>query len=138
MTTEDAIEDFIERLVALNHERAAEEAKGQVRWLRPEVQAPKAAVPAKKAEQIEAELVTPVAKAKKPRLPSALPDQVAAVRALLPEAEVPVEASDLASRFSQGKKAEKKVEEVLRTLTMLGQPSAARRAISQSDRCQCR
>jgi hypothetical protein len=31
--------DLLARLVALNRERAAEEAKGQVRWLRPEYQA---------------------------------------------------------------------------------------------------
>ena len=31
--------EILERLVALNHERAAEEAQGQVRWLRPEYQA---------------------------------------------------------------------------------------------------
>src|SRR5205814_10315979 len=34
--TDDAI---LERLVALNHERAEEEKRGIVRWLRPEVQA---------------------------------------------------------------------------------------------------
>ncbi len=31
--------DILTRLVALNHDRAAEEAQGQVRWLRPEYQA---------------------------------------------------------------------------------------------------
>jgi hypothetical protein len=31
-------DDILTRLVALNAERAAEEAKGQVRWLRPEYQ----------------------------------------------------------------------------------------------------
>jgi hypothetical protein len=34
-------EAILERLVALNAERAAEEAQGQVRWLRPEFQVPK-------------------------------------------------------------------------------------------------
>ena len=33
-------EEILERLVALNAERAAEEAQGLVRWLRPEYQAP--------------------------------------------------------------------------------------------------
>ena len=33
-------EEILERLVALNVERAAEEAQGLVRWLRPEYQAP--------------------------------------------------------------------------------------------------
>ena len=37
--------EILERLVALNRERAAEEARGLVRWLRPEYQAPGAAQP---------------------------------------------------------------------------------------------
>jgi Mg/Co/Ni transporter MgtE len=31
--------DILERLVALNHDRAVEEAQGRIRWLRPEYQA---------------------------------------------------------------------------------------------------
>ena len=38
-----ADEEILARLVALNAERAAEEARGLVRWLRPEYQAPQAA-----------------------------------------------------------------------------------------------
>ncbi len=114
-------EAILERLVALNHERAAEERAGKVRWLRPEFQAPKAAKPAKKAEQIEAELVVVAGRAKKPRLPAALPEQVAAVRAALAGAEAAVTAGELSRRFSQGRRAENKVEEVLRTLALLGQ-----------------
>jgi hypothetical protein len=33
--------EIVARLVALNHERAAEEKKGEIRWLRPEYQAPR-------------------------------------------------------------------------------------------------
>ena len=114
-------EDILERLVALNHERAAEERAGKVRWLRPEFQAPKAAKPARKAEQIEAELVVAEGRTRKPRLPAALPEQVAAVRAALAGAEAAVTAGELSRRFSQGRRAETKVEEILRTLTLLGQ-----------------
>ena len=114
-------EQILERLVALNHERAAEERGGKVRWLRPEFQAPKEPAPAKKAEQLEAELVIAEGTAKKPRLPRALPDQVAAIRAILADADDAITAADLARRFSQGKRAAKRVEEVLRTLTLLGQ-----------------
>jgi hypothetical protein len=89
--------ETLERLVALNRERAAEERKGQVRWLRPEFQAPKEEVAAKKAEQIEAELPVAAAKATKPSLPAALPDQVAAIRAVLAETGVPIAASPRAS-----------------------------------------
>ncbi len=36
-------QELLTRLVSLNHERAAEEAQGKVRWLRPEDQAPEEA-----------------------------------------------------------------------------------------------
>ncbi len=114
-------EEILERLVALNHERAAEERAGKVRWLRPEFQAPKVAARARKAEQIEADLVVVEAGAKKPRLPAALPEQVAAVRAALAGAEAAVTADDLARRFTKDRYTENKVDEILRTLALLGQ-----------------
>ena len=116
-----ADEEILERLVAFNHERAAEERDGNIRWLRPEFQAPKEEIAEKKAEQIEADLIVAESKEKKPRLAAALPDRVAAVRAMLAGADGIITAADLARRFSQGKRAEKKVEEVLRTLALLGQ-----------------
>jgi hypothetical protein len=118
-------EEILERLVALNHERAAEERKGKVRWLRPDFQAPMQPAAARPAEQIEAELVVAEGKARKPRLPAALPDQVAAIRAMLAESDAPIAPIELARRFSQGKRVEKKVEEVLLTLTLLGQAERA-------------
>ncbi len=117
-------EGIRERLVALNHARAAEEAKGTARWLRPEFQAPKKTT-AKKAKQIEAELVVAEGRARKPRLPAALPGQVAAVRAVLAGLGEPVTAAVLARRFAQGRRVEKKVAEVLSTLALLGQAEQA-------------
>ena len=111
---------ILERLVALNHERAAEEADGKVRWLRPEFQAPKEAA-AKKAKQIEAALPLPDAGAAKPKFPSKLPEQVAAIRTMLEAQGTAVTSADLARRFAQGKRAEKKVEDILTTLCLLGQ-----------------
>lgn len=119
--TDISDEEMLERLVALNHERAAEERDGNVRWLRPAFQAPKQAEAARKGRQVEAELVAAESKTKKPKLPAALPEQVAAIRVVLEEAGTPVSALQLSRRFSQGKRAEKKVEDVLRTLTVLGQ-----------------
>jgi hypothetical protein len=43
-------EEILARLVALNKERAQEEARGQVRWLRPEYQIPRFGSPKEKAE----------------------------------------------------------------------------------------
>ena len=39
------ITELLTRLVALNHERAAEEKRGLIRWLRPDYQNPSAAAP---------------------------------------------------------------------------------------------
>eukprot|EP00752_Nemacystus_decipiens_P000877 g877.t1 len=111
---------LLERLVALNAERAAEERAGHARWLRPDFQAPKEAAAAAKAEQIEADLGVAAQKAAKPKLPKALPDQMAAVRGMLLEAEAPQSAQALARRFAQGKRAEPKVAEILASLALLG------------------
>ncbi|MBW7998440.1 MAG: class I SAM-dependent DNA methyltransferase [Candidatus Glassbacteria bacterium] len=115
-------EGILERLVALNHERAEEEKKSKVRWLRPEFQAPKEVEKAApKAEQLMADLVVAEKGVKKTSLPRALPEQVAAIRAVLEKQEAPITALDLARYFRQGKKVEKKVEELLSTLALLGQ-----------------
>lgn len=113
-------EEILERLVALNHERAAEEADGKIRWLRPEFQAPKeTATP--KAKQMEADLPVTEGKARKPSLPARLPEQVAAIRAALADLDDIVTPRELSRCFSQGRRVEDKVEEVLRTLALLGQ-----------------
>ncbi len=114
-------EEILERLVALNRERAKEEAAGHVRWLRPEYQAPKEPAKAKKAQQIEADLILPVDGKKKPTLAKSLPEQVAQVKVVLSVSEAAISAADLSQQFSQGRRVEKKVEELLRTLVLLGQ-----------------
>ncbi len=87
----DALEqEILSRLVTLNHERAAEEKRGLVRWLRPDYQAPvTAALPAEEQDEIELSAGTTAA-AKAASLPDKLawPDglaaQVAAVQKLVP------------------------------------------------------
>ena len=69
---EAAEQDLLGRLVALNQDRAAEEARGHVRWLRPEFQRPKLAhkVPEPaEAETPETELAL-VAEESRPKWPS--------------------------------------------------------------------
>jgi hypothetical protein len=114
-------EAILVRLVSLNQQRAAEESDGKVRWLRPEFQAPKEVAVAKKSKQIEADLLLPEAGDKKPRLPVKLPEQVAAIRAMLALEENALTTKELSRKFSQGLKVEKKVDEVLLTLALLGQ-----------------
>ena len=60
-----------------------------------------------------------------PKLPTALQEQVAAIRLLLEEAEKPLSALELSRRLSQGKRAKEKVDDVLRTLAILGQAQRA-------------
>ncbi|MEA3644071.1 MAG: type IIL restriction-modification enzyme MmeI, partial [Lamprobacter sp.] len=87
----EAEEALLTRLVALNAERAAEEAQGQIRWLRPEYQHPEPASASAAAQQA-ADLDQPAppptpATANKPKaFPAAragMREQIAAVRAAL-------------------------------------------------------
>ncbi len=80
--------EIIERLVALNRERAAEEARGVVRWLRPEYQAPQEAQ-AVKVPILGLEIETDVvASGSAPQpWPKDLKDQLAALRTLLLSSE---------------------------------------------------
>ncbi|GAA4780918.1 hypothetical protein GCM10023219_31300 [Stakelama sediminis] len=114
-------EQIVERLVALNAERHAEEQAGKVRWLRPDYQIPKAGLtqiaPAAKAEQIEAML--PQAKTKKPAFPRDAIGQTAAVIADLRGGEA-LTAEAIARRYSQGRKVEKRVAATLDALVRLG------------------
>ena len=97
---------ILERLVALNHERAEEERRGHVRWLRPEYQAPEtspATATLLPLESDETEAEAEGAKSKKARRlawPKALPDQLAAVRTELASLPQPFAAADVASRFT--------------------------------------
>ena len=92
-----AEEDLLTRLVALNAERAAEEARGQVRWLRPAYQNPQAgaAVVAERQEDLdiaEGDGGLKPALRGKAAWPKAMRDQVAAVRAALASQPQSVEA----------------------------------------------
>ena len=78
--------EILERLVALNKERAAEEARGLVRWLRPEYQAPQT-VPLAAKPMLEEEGAL-ASEAKGPSIepqpwPKDLKDQLGALRAVL-------------------------------------------------------
>lgn len=114
-------EEILERLVALNKERAEEEKRGIVRWLRPDYQIPRFGKGLAKEEQVEAELDAPAIAAKAPKWPTGLPDQIRAVRAALSLAERPLAADDLARAFKGGKKRGERVSELLESLSMLGQ-----------------
>ncbi len=77
--------EILERLVALNRARAAEEARGLVRWLRPEYQAPQAAQPeATRILDLEPETAAvAAAPVESQPWPKELKAQLAALRGLL-------------------------------------------------------
>jgi hypothetical protein len=133
---DDALSDeiLLERLVALNAERAAEEANGKVRWLRPEFQHPEQPQPvqaemglsrpthsAQSAAKEDGTSPSP-SPATKQRLPwpNALPEQVAAVARVLAEARAPLAEADLAARFTGKGPWKKRLPQLLDTLVALG------------------
>jgi hypothetical protein len=109
-------EEILERLVALNKERAAEEAKGIVRWLRPEFQAPGYAAPKEQKTLALPEAAKPSADILE--WPTALPEQFTAVAAVVDRAARPIAANDVARAF-KGKRATS-VAPVLDTLAGMG------------------
>jgi hypothetical protein len=119
-------EQILEKLVALNHERAAEERRGHVRWLRPDYQIPrfgkKLDKQAAKEEdtQVTADLGLPEPGARKPSFPADAVAQTAAVFAVLASARRPIDAGAIAAEFRKTKNLEQTVEDVLGSLARLG------------------
>ena len=118
---EEAEEELLTRLVALNHERAEEEKRGLVRWLRPDYQIPRFGKAQAKEEQIEADMEAPLAPATLPVWPKDPLDQIRLVRGRLLSDGRPVSAQDIAAGFKGGRKRREAVERVLETLVAIGQ-----------------
>jgi SAM-dependent methyltransferase len=120
-------DDCLARLAALNHERAAEEARGEVRWLRPDYQRPRFARDDHGGEQIEAaELVTLVpATMAKASFPTEPVERVAAVLAALATASAALDATAIALRFRQGRKVERAIRDILISLVRVGEIATA-------------
>lgn len=78
-------DDILARLVDLNRARAAEEAAGHIRWLRPEYQNPAGHAAAARGGQAELDVGAVADAADKAQWPKTLPDQFAAIRAALSE-----------------------------------------------------
>jgi SAM-dependent methyltransferase len=111
-------EDILTRLVALNKQRAAEEAKGQIRWLRPEFQSPGAAAPQVNAtlDLGDAPVVTPATIIPWPKT---LAEQVSTVATLLAASQAPQHPNEIA-RAIKGTNA-KGITPVLDALAAIGQ-----------------
>jgi len=118
---EEAEEELLTRLVALNQERAAEEKRGIVRWLRPEFQKPRLAHKVSGESQVEADLGE-VAAIEERKWPSDGLEQIRTLRDVLAEAEAPLPADALATLFKgrTTSKRKQRVSEVLETLVATG------------------
>jgi hypothetical protein len=119
-------EQILERLVALNADRAAEEAQGHIRWLRPAFQAPGgaqapiglASTGAGRGAQPAAATVASAAAAAAQAWPASLPEQIAALAAALSGA--PQSEAQLAARFNGRGRWKSRLPELLATLSTLG------------------
>lgn len=124
--------EILERVVALNAQRAQEEAAGHIRWLRPEYQipllapetqtalgldTPKAKSATGQAKPAKAASAKKPAKPKKVAWPKTIPERAKAVEAALAAAEEPMSIADLSAQFTRAKPAD--VAEILATLVAL-------------------
>jgi hypothetical protein len=119
-------EQILEKLVALNHERAAEERRGHVRWLRPDYQIPRFGKQLDKqaAKEEGAQIVAPLdlgeAAARKTSFPTDAVGQTAAIFAALAAASGPVDVPAIAAGYRRSKNLEKAISDVLASLSRLG------------------
>jgi len=115
-------EEILERLVALNAERAREEAAGHVRWLRPDYQIPRFAKGAK-AMTGDLDLGETVVALDKglPDFPKDPYEAPLAIERLLIAAGRPMDAAELARGFKRGgKRIEQRITQALTTLARYG------------------
>ena len=105
---------LLSRLVELNRERAEEEWRGKIRWLRPEFQEGVATIPVQREFIVAA--ATP---AERQSWPRELPEQFKAVRDALAAQRAPAAAEQVAAHFLRVRRD--RVAEVLETLVSLGQ-----------------
>lgn len=114
-------DEILQRLVDLNAERAAEEANGLVRWLRPDYQAPDEVQPQQTSMIDMASTPDAVpAPVEKQAWPKALKDRATAVRSLLVDFGSPVALDAVAGGF-KGRRTSKRLAEVGEILEMLAE-----------------
>lgn len=111
-------QEVVARLVALNRERVVEEARGEVRFLRPEFQRARVKT-SRRAVQVEAPLGVA---ASLPILPEAPGPMASALLHALRQEGVPVAPRALAARFGgrRGRRMEDRIEQTLAVLAVAG------------------
>ncbi|MCU0756950.1 MAG: class I SAM-dependent DNA methyltransferase, partial [Xanthomonadales bacterium] len=123
----EAEEELLTRLVALNAERAEEEARGLIRWLRPDYQNPGHATPAQTDLAIpddpepaadDTPEATPAA-SKQP-WPKTVPDQARAIADLLAQSKTALSLDAIANHYTARGRWRDRLPQLLDTLTALG------------------
>jgi hypothetical protein len=111
-------QEAVTRLVALNRERAVEEGRGEVRFLRPDFQSGRVKT-SRRAVQVEANLDVA---ASLPLLPEAPGPMASALLDALRQEGMPVGPRALAARFSgrRGRRMEDRIEQTLAVLAVAG------------------
>ena len=113
-------EEILERLVALNAERAEEERNGLIRWLRPEYQAPDEV----RTQQVIAGVIEPeevaVAPAAQKTWAKKPKDQLAAIRDLLLSSGGEWTVDQVAAQFNGAQRQKKAIAENLERLEWFG------------------
>ena len=120
--TKDEIDEIIlERLVALNAERAEEERNGLIRWLRPDYQAPGETQTQQTIAGIaEIETESAIAPVEQQKLPKAFKDQLAAVRDLLRTQGGEWTIDQIAAQFKSASRQKQTLLTCLESLEALG------------------
>lgn len=128
-------ETLLERLVALNAERAEEEKRGLIRWLRPEFQNPAAGkgnaapIAAQDELDVDADESAPAVVTKpadRTPWPKELPDQVKAVADLLAASRTPLDEEAIAAQFAGKGPWKKRLPTLLEMLVAVGRARPAK------------
>ena len=123
---------ILQRLVQLNAQRAAEESQGHIRWLRPSFQNPQKSLSKQElvaldtpAQEADSVVQKPLSKEKQAQpWPATLPEQVAAVAALLAASPGALTLAEIEARFKGRGPWKKGLPMLLQTLAALGRAQA--------------
>jgi len=124
--------EILTRLVALNKQRVAEEARGKVKWLRPDYQIPRFGTAEEKLDligEMRDPTVAPDAATRR-GFPANEVEQTAEVMAALASATAPLSTGEILLRFRPGKTVRPKVDAVLAGLVRMGIVSTDARRFS--------
>lgn len=113
-------EEILQRLVDLNAERAAEEARGHIRWLRPDYQATQQPIQVALLDTDDDD--TPAPASEQRPWPTTMAEQAQTIRAILAASTTPILPADIAVHFGKRSKPRiTRITELLETLVALGQ-----------------